>query len=223
MSMTTPNLGLFKYDPSTDGAQTFNIQKALNNNWDKLDSSILLALAAAAPYSTSQTYALGAYCTRGGKLYKCTTAITSAETWTVAHWTETTMGAELVSIYTTLAKKATVEPDAVHILPLSSSASFVAGLQSTYSKSQFGKVSVHIACRPAESVSAYGTITVATLPEGYRPAVLTELYPGLSILYQSYNLGVWQVTTDGRILFTPTVAVSESASLHGSLSFDASA
>lgn len=80
--------------------------EVLNENFRKIDTSVLLALAAAAPYSTSQTYALGAYCTRGGKLYKCTTAITSAETWTAAHWTETTMGAELVAISIALAKKA---------------------------------------------------------------------------------------------------------------------
>ena len=48
MSMTTDKLALFKYDPSTDGAQTFNIQKALNENWDKLDDAvkeILITLA----------------------------------------------------------------------------------------------------------------------------------------------------------------------------------
>lgn len=48
MSTTTDKLALFKYDPSTDGAQTFNIQKALNENWDKLDDAvkeILITLA----------------------------------------------------------------------------------------------------------------------------------------------------------------------------------
>lgn len=40
MSTTTENLGLFKYDPSTDGAQTFNIKKALNDNWDKIDEKV---------------------------------------------------------------------------------------------------------------------------------------------------------------------------------------
>ena len=168
MSTTTDKLALFKYDPSTDGAQTFNIKKALNDNWDKLDDAVK-------------------------------------------------------EILITLANKATVETDAVYTLPLSDSAAVMSGLSSTFSKSQFGKVFVHIACAPTKSLSAYESITVATLPEGYRPAVITELYPGLSILYHSYNLGVWQVAADGRILFTPTVAVSESVSLHGSLSFDASA
>ena len=106
MSAKTNNLCLFKYDPSTDGAQTFNIKQALNDNWDRLDANVLLALAAAAPYSETQTYALGTYCTKDAKLYRCTTAITTTEAWTAAHWTETSMGAELVAIYAALAAKA---------------------------------------------------------------------------------------------------------------------
>jgi len=38
MSSTTPNLGLFKYDTTTDGDLAFNITKALNNNWDIIDA-----------------------------------------------------------------------------------------------------------------------------------------------------------------------------------------
>lgn len=105
MSTSTPNLGLFKYDPNTDGAQTFNIQKALNENWDKVDAAVK-NLSSAAEYSAAQTYALGDYCTHDGKLYRCTTAITKAEAWTDAHWTETSVSAELKAIYTTLQKKA---------------------------------------------------------------------------------------------------------------------
>lgn len=169
MSTTTDKLALFKYDPRTDGTQTFNIQKALNDNWDKLDDAAK-------------------------------------------------------EILTTLANKATVELDAVHLLPLSGSAYAAPAFRSTYSKSKFGKISVHITCQPTNPISAYETITVAILPEGYRPAILTELYPGLVIKYRSYNLCVWQVTTDGRILFTPTVDISNSdgVTLHGSLSFDVS-
>lgn len=39
MSKTTTNLGLFQYDPETDGSQTFNIDTALNKNWDKVDEA----------------------------------------------------------------------------------------------------------------------------------------------------------------------------------------
>lgn len=37
MSETTTNLELFKYNPNTDGDQTFNIDEALNNNLDIID------------------------------------------------------------------------------------------------------------------------------------------------------------------------------------------
>ena len=42
MSTTTANLGLFKYDITnpTDLAAAFNINTALNNNWDKIDEAI---------------------------------------------------------------------------------------------------------------------------------------------------------------------------------------
>ena len=39
MSSTTTNLGLFKYDVTTDGKEVFSIQSALNDNWDKIDSA----------------------------------------------------------------------------------------------------------------------------------------------------------------------------------------
>ena len=40
MSTTTPNLNLFKYNPTTDGKETFSIETALNNNWDKIDNLV---------------------------------------------------------------------------------------------------------------------------------------------------------------------------------------
>lgn len=51
-------------------------------------------LNAAAPYDNTATYAEGTYCFHDG-LKKCTTAITTAEEWTAAHWTSTTIAAEL--------------------------------------------------------------------------------------------------------------------------------
>lgn len=40
MSKTTKNLGLFEYEKNKDGASTFNIEQALNGNWDKLDNEV---------------------------------------------------------------------------------------------------------------------------------------------------------------------------------------
>lgn len=41
MSETTKNLGLFKYDTTTDGKQVFSIDKGMNDNWDIIDSNTL--------------------------------------------------------------------------------------------------------------------------------------------------------------------------------------
>ena len=53
-------------------------------------SSLWTSLAPA--YSTSGTYAVGQYVTYNGGLYRCTTSITSGESWTAAHWTQVSIG-----------------------------------------------------------------------------------------------------------------------------------
>ncbi|MFX3636272.1 MAG: hypothetical protein ACE3L7_29800 [Candidatus Pristimantibacillus sp.] len=40
MATNTPNLGLLKKNPATDGNETFNIETMLNNNWDKIDTVV---------------------------------------------------------------------------------------------------------------------------------------------------------------------------------------
>lgn len=47
------------------------------------------------PYDATATYAVGAFVTHDNKLYKCSTAIETAEAWTAAHWTQTTIMAEV--------------------------------------------------------------------------------------------------------------------------------
>ena len=43
-------------------------------------------------YSSSAVYSVGAYVYYNGDLYRCTTPITTAETWTAAHWTAAVLG-----------------------------------------------------------------------------------------------------------------------------------
>lgn len=105
MSTTTDVLSLFKYDPVADADSTFNITQGLNNNWDKLDAALLLAIAAAGAYNPEESYAVGDYCTYKGKLHKCSTAIPTGETWTEAHWTTTTVAAELAELSSQLSNK----------------------------------------------------------------------------------------------------------------------
>ena len=105
MSKLTEVLKLFCYDPETDGNLTFNVTEALTKNWEKIDQLVLLAVAAAAAYDPEGSYAVGDYCTYGGGLQKCNTAIDGGEPWNAAHWTATTVAAELAEVRTSLSNK----------------------------------------------------------------------------------------------------------------------
>lgn len=102
-----------------NGMQAENVQKALEELRKAIDDSVsgiipggsitadmiqdgaivqlgaLLAVAAAAAYDPEGSYAVGNYCTNGGKLHKCGTPIDSGEEWNAEHWTETTVANEL--------------------------------------------------------------------------------------------------------------------------------
>lgn len=58
-----------------------------------------LAIADIAPaYDATRTYAVGELRTNAGTLYKCTTAIATAEAWTAAHWTAATIADVIAAI-----------------------------------------------------------------------------------------------------------------------------
>lgn len=63
---------------------------ALKANWGMMKNYISPGVAA--QYSTSATYDVGDYVIYNGNLYRCTTPITTAETWTAAHWTAAVLG-----------------------------------------------------------------------------------------------------------------------------------
>lgn len=88
MASYTPNLNLLMKDPVTDGADTFNIETMLNENWKKIDAAVLRAIAAAAAYDAGKTYQQGDFCTQGGLLYRANQAIAQPEAWTAGNWTE---------------------------------------------------------------------------------------------------------------------------------------
>lgn len=46
-------------------------------------------------YDETATYAVGDLCIYNNTLYKCTTAITTAEAWNTSHWTETSIADEI--------------------------------------------------------------------------------------------------------------------------------
>lgn len=68
-----------------------SVKSSLNTNISQLAGDLSDA------YSSSRTYSVGDLCLLGNLLYKCNTAITTPEAWTPAHWTATTVKAELAS------------------------------------------------------------------------------------------------------------------------------
>ena len=72
-------------------------------------TAVLNAMAPA--YSTSATYAVGDYVNYNGGIYRCTTAITTAESWTSGHWTAVTLGADLESQVSDLKTQITIQDD----------------------------------------------------------------------------------------------------------------
>lgn len=59
-------------------------------NWGMMKN--YLSPGIAPQYSTSSTYAVGDYVIHNDQLYRCITAITTAEDWTAAHWTAAVLG-----------------------------------------------------------------------------------------------------------------------------------
>lgn len=76
----------YSYDEETNTA-TFGIPKGADGS---LASGVL-----APTYSSSSTYAVGDYVYYSGSLYRCTTAITTAEAWTSGHWTQVALAPEV--------------------------------------------------------------------------------------------------------------------------------
>lgn len=71
----------------------------LNSAIGQIPASYANVMAAIAPaYSSSALYAVGSYAWYDGSLYRCITAITTAESWTSAHWTAAAIGKDVGSL-----------------------------------------------------------------------------------------------------------------------------
>ena len=166
MSTTTENLSLFKYDPRTDGANTFNIEPALNDNWDKLDAAVSAAQSADG-YDASRSYAVGDYCLHDGTLYRCTTA-TAGEAWNAAHWAATTLAAELQALYAAVAGCAPLTHAARHAAggadPITPDAIGAAAANHTHTPASIGAAqTVTLTCTVPVSWTASGSYYTQTV------------------------------------------------------------
>lgn len=83
-----------RYADTSTTPYTFYVMKEESESgyvWgpdENLDGNLAL------DYDSTETYEEGKYCIHEGKLYRCTTAIPTAEAWTAAHWTQVLMAEE---------------------------------------------------------------------------------------------------------------------------------
>ena len=68
-----------------------------------------LLASVAGTYSATKTYAVGDYVWYDGSLYKCTTAITTAEDWTSGHWAAAVFGDDVASLRIALYTKVSTD------------------------------------------------------------------------------------------------------------------
>lgn len=64
-------------------------------------------------YSSTDTYNVGDYVVQSDKLYKCISAIESAEEWTAAHWSQVSIGEEISDL-----KGGETSPENISMLPV---------------------------------------------------------------------------------------------------------
>lgn len=94
----------------TDGS-LFVIEQggaAKSANWSMVKNYISPGVAA--QYSTSATYNVGDYVIYNGQLYRCTTAISTPESWTAAHWTAAVLGDDVGALRSDLKSFVNIMP-----------------------------------------------------------------------------------------------------------------
>jgi hypothetical protein len=104
----------------------------------------------AAPFSSATTYAVGDYCSRNGKVYRCNTA--GAAAWSSSRWTEVVMGDDVAALRTSASYSST-DPTTGAVV----------------SAKRFGNL-LQITVSGQLTLSANTWAVVATLPESCRPA-----------------------------------------------------
>lgn len=153
-------------------------------------------------YDSTTTYAVGDYCIKDNTLYKCTTAITTAEEWDVTHWAA-------VKISTELQSKLDVE-DSGWLDP-----TLISGSQPTSTNylCKYRKINGIVYIKGVIA-GLTGASQLFTLPTGYRPTgyqrfitntgntattsnVVRIASNGEVLLQNTSNTGTFEITLDG--------------------------
>lgn len=157
---------------------------------------IFLAISAAVAYDPEGSYAVGDYCTHGGKLHKCSTPIDGGEAWNAAHWMETTVAKELAG------KANAIPPESVEI-PLNSGFTGILRAQ----RNQSGEILLTGGVT-AVGISLTGNDLIATLPDGYLPENSDERFITVSNRGSESDVSfatVGLISSDGEIRLWKTI------------------
>ena len=158
------NLDKPSYDEVADieviNANFDKIDQQMRNNADGVNFAQGISSDA---YDNSKSYAVGDYCIYDNKLYRCITAIESAEAFNIAKWEQTTVGKEVKQLNSNLVESAD------YLVPkkLNDSSSVINGyvdMGKFYEASSYGTV-----CVPCEKGKTY----VITKKQGERFVVGT--------------------------------------------------
>ena len=100
------NLDKPSYDEVADieiiNANMDKIDTQMRNNADGVNFAEAISSDA---YDNSKSYAVGDYCIYNNKLYRCITAIESAEAFNIAKWKQTTVGKEVKQLNSNLVEQ----------------------------------------------------------------------------------------------------------------------
>ena len=135
---------------------------AMNANWGMIKNYISPGVAN--QYSNSATYNVGNYVIYNDQLYRCTTAITTPESWTAAHWTHVLLGDDVAGLDSNVA-------DILHnVVDLSAVSSVETGGVDFQVKNPYivsnGTASRNILLNLAEGITGYSRMLLLGGPAG---------------------------------------------------------
>jgi len=114
-------------------------------------------------YSDAAVYPVGAYCYYNGDLYRCTTAITTAESWTAGHWTQAVLGNDVSDL------KSAIRVDTMCALPVGYMS---ANYQNAKGTRRVKWMNTHL--------SIYNELSSGSVSAGEQSTAAASLTPGVS-------------------------------------------
>ena len=147
----------------------------------------------ASAYSSSATYAVGDYVIHNSNLYRCTTAITTAEAWTSGHWTQVVLGDDVSDLKSD-----------INLLPNAESLTWTTGKYLKYSDGTEVSSASYAYC--IVEIDAFPLVTVKTMAGN----------PSGIVFYDaSHNYISGVVGESGSVMTTYTLNVPVNASYIG--------